>query len=169
MELEQSWAVYVERGNGCRRTSKEAWLQSLMKVAEFNRASDFWCWYRNTAALVELPSNIISLRMFRSNRSLEQLDDDNISGGRILFSLTENQSIVWLKLLLIVLSNSSTEIFNWAAGVAVKRNASKGHRFEVWLQSGVRTDSIQRIILFICLALKIDDQSIVQFRPHSSA
>lgn len=175
--LPHRWSAYVSvnRDAGLKYDRRKSWLDDIEKVYEFEKITDFWCFFHNSVCPSWFPGDVDSLRVFKASSSLEQTDPDNIFGGRLVyFSATSDPDAEWLKLLLCCLSDEHADLYKWVNGTVAKcldgngtsQSQQRKLRFEVWLKSGVPDIDIIDIKSMMKRVLQLESNSKILYKPH---
>jgi hypothetical protein len=117
---------------------RDKWLATIQPIFKFSTVNDFWCWFDNTAVPSCFPDTLKSLRVFRSSAGLSQEDDSNRYGGKITFirpTIDGEADRCWLRLLLLVLSDSAISYPPSLINGVVAKRSKMAIKFEIWLSS----------------------------------
>jgi hypothetical protein len=173
--LEHEWNVYVEpKSHSLGKVSDSSWLQSLIFIYKFQSGHEFWCWFNNSAVPSSFPPSLSSLRVFKSDCSPEKSDEDNILGGRLMFTVSKSVDEIWLCLLLNIISHDFPDNYKHMCGIVIKlfSHIQNIFRIEVWLKSGVTSYEVSRISEFLKSVLtnrfheNYSDELQISYQPH---
>lgn len=147
----------------------ESWSDLLRPVTSFQSVEEFWALVQNIPEPHELPFKS-DYHVFRNEIRPEWEDTANAKGGKWSFQVKGKGFDIdelWLRTLLAVIGETIDEEDSQINGVVLSIRKG-GHKFALWTRTE-DTEPLRNIGARFKQVLKLSDDSVLEFFPHSTA